>query len=92
MKNCPVYQDAFFHYLNSTEAKKLYEDYEQLWRYLEHHTGQPLNSKSFAELYFTLTTEVGTMISDSILLNYIVNIVAPNMFLVVRLRRVIDGS
>ncbi|XP_018578061.1 venom acid phosphatase Acph-1 [Anoplophora glabripennis] len=57
MKNCPVYKEAFFHHLNSKEGKAMYEKYEKLRRYLEHHAGETLHSKKFASLYFTLTTE-----------------------------------
>ncbi|KAJ8937380.1 hypothetical protein NQ314_011928, partial [Rhamnusium bicolor] len=57
VKNCPKYKEAFFQYLNSSEGRKLYENFTALHKYLEEHTGQPLHSKSFAELYFTLTTE-----------------------------------
>ncbi|KAJ8935668.1 hypothetical protein NQ318_012830 [Aromia moschata] len=57
MKNCPKYRTAFFDYLLSPEAKDMYTNFTELHNYLEQHTGQLLHSKSFAELYFTLTTE-----------------------------------
>ncbi|XP_060527078.1 venom acid phosphatase Acph-1-like [Cylas formicarius] len=57
LKNCPKYNRLFWGFLNSTEGKRLYENYTQLIEDLETHTGQKLNSKAFAELYFTLTTE-----------------------------------
>ncbi|KAJ8984752.1 hypothetical protein NQ317_005017 [Molorchus minor] len=57
LKNCPKYKQEFFDYLLSSEAKGLYENFTRLHEYLEEHTGQKLNSKLFAALYFTLTTE-----------------------------------
>ncbi|XP_050293461.1 venom acid phosphatase Acph-1-like [Anthonomus grandis grandis] len=57
LENCPRYNKLFWNYLNSTEGRKLYENYTELIEYLQHHTGTPMNSKAFANLYFTLTTE-----------------------------------
>ncbi|CAH2010039.1 unnamed protein product [Acanthoscelides obtectus] len=56
-KNCPVFQKYYLEYLNSSDAKMLYENFTDIHKFLEEKTGQRLYSKSFAELYFTLTTE-----------------------------------
>ncbi|CAG9766713.1 unnamed protein product [Ceutorhynchus assimilis] len=57
LENCPRYNKLFWNYLNSSEGRKLYENYTEVIQYLEHHTGSPMTSKDFADLYFTLTTE-----------------------------------
>nr|XP_023016132.1 venom acid phosphatase Acph-1-like [Leptinotarsa decemlineata] len=55
--NCPRFQDSYLKFLNSSEGQKLYENFTEIIKHLELKTGQRLYSKSFAELYFTLTTE-----------------------------------
>lgn len=57
LENCPRYNKLFWNYLNSTEGKMLFENHTELIKYLEHHTGSPMYSKAFADLYFSLTTE-----------------------------------
>uniref|UniRef100_A0AAR5P4C8 acid phosphatase n=2 Tax=Dendroctonus ponderosae TaxID=77166 RepID=A0AAR5P4C8_DENPD len=57
LQNCPRYNKLFWKYLNSTEGKMLFENHTDLIKYLEHHTGSPMYSKAFADLYFSLTTE-----------------------------------
>lgn len=64
LENCPRYKKLFWDYLNSTEGKQLYANYTDVIRYLEHHTGSPMNSKAFADLYFTLTTEVCVLLAS----------------------------
>ncbi|KAJ3664726.1 hypothetical protein Zmor_000274 [Zophobas morio] len=56
-KNCPRYKKLYLEFLNSTQGRKLFENYSETIDYLSEHTGLNITSRQIYELYFTLDLE-----------------------------------
>ncbi|KAJ3664728.1 hypothetical protein Zmor_000274 [Zophobas morio] len=56
-RNCPRYRKLYLDFLNSTQGRKMYENYTETMKYLEEHTGLNITSKAALELYLILDME-----------------------------------
>ncbi|KAJ3664727.1 hypothetical protein Zmor_000274 [Zophobas morio] len=56
-KNCPRYEKLYLDFLNTTQGRKMFENYSDTFEYLSKHTGFSITSKRVYEVYFTLDVE-----------------------------------